>query len=562
VLANGILALLAAILEFGWGGGGGPGLLAAVGVLDAALVAGIVVEFVLRAVAEGRPLAVIRGRPADVAALLLALGLVAGGLPRVAGGVAMVRMAVLGLFALRRFPLAERLFLSLRRRPLATLCAWYAVAIFLGALVLAFPAASASGDGAPFVTALFTAASAVSINGLTVVDTATYWSHFGHWVILVLVQLGGLGIMTLSTALAMVFGGSLSLRDRSMLLAIHEEETFAGFRAMLVRVIGLTLGFEGVGAGLLYLRLAADPALAGPAGGDPGSLAFLAVFHAVSAFCNAGFFLWSDGLTRFVGDLPVLLVIGGLIVAGGLGFPVVGRLLSFRTLRHPRRYLAHLPIHDRLVLAGTGLLLAGGFVGYLVLEWGSALGHLGFGEKLLAAGFASVTARTAGFHTFDYGALSPAGVLLTVVLMFIGGGPGGTAGGIKVTTVAVMVLAVRAMLRDREAVEVHGRRIPETTLHRAIAVTLISALGIATAFGLLLLFEPLPFDRLLFETVSAFGTTGLSMNTTALLSIPGRLLVIVLMFVGRIGPFTLALAIGATRRPAGYSFPTGRVDVG
>jgi trk system potassium uptake protein TrkH len=561
VLVNGALALVAAVLEFGFGGGDS-GVLAVIGVIDGFLVLGVLAELVLRTVAARRPLAAFRERPLDVAALVLAVGLVAGGYPRAAGGAVMVRMAVLGLLQVREVPFAKGIFDSLRRRPLVSLCTWYAVAIFLGGVVLSFPAATAGGGGTSFVTALFTATSAVAVTGLAVVDTATHWSHFGHWVILVLVQLGGLGIMTLSSGLAMVFGGALSLRNRSALLDMHEEETYAGFRAMVVRVIGLTLAFEAVGASLLYLRFAADPAALGVPDGDPGSLVFLAVFHAVTAFCNAGFALWSDGLVRFVGDVPVNAILGILVLVGGLGFPVVGRLLSWQTLRSPRRYLAHLPVHDRLVLFGTGCVFVVGFLGFLVLEWSSSLAHLGFGDKLVAAGFASAAARTAGFNTVDYGAISPAGSFFTAVLMFVGGAPGGTAGGIKITTVAVMVLAVRTMLRNRQEVEVHGRRLPETTVHRAIAVTLMSALAVAVGFGLLLLLEPLPFDRLLFETVSAFGTTGLSMNTTPLLSTPGRLLLIVLMFVGRLGPFTLALAIGASRRPAAYSFPVGRVDVG
>jgi trk system potassium uptake protein TrkH len=560
--ANVGLAVVVALLEYGFGGRRIPELLALVGVVDVLLVAGVAAEVALRILRAPRPLAALRERPVEVAALALAAGLLAGGHPRVAGAVVLVRMAVVGLARLRGVPLADRIFLSLRARPLASLCAWYAIAILIGAIALTFPASTASGDGAPFLVGLFTSTSAIAVTGLAVVDTATYWSHFGHWVILTLVQLGGLGIMTLSTALAVVFGGAMTLRDRSVLLEIHDEETFAGFRALLARVIGLTLAFEAAGAGLLWLRFAADPVRAGVPGGDPGDLAFLALFHAVSAFCNAGFGLWPDNLTRWVGDVPVNAVIGGLIVVGGLGFPVVARLLSWETWRAPRRALARLPIHDRLALGGTGLLLGAGFVGYLALEWAHSLAGLGLGEKLVAAGFASVTARTAGFNTIDYGLLAPAGVLLTVLLMFVGGSPGGTAGGIKTTTVAVMALAIRAMLRGSPEVEYHGRRIPETTVYRAVAVTLISALGLAAALGLLLLVEPLPFDRLLFEAVSAFGTVGLSMNTTPSLSDPGRLVVIALMFVGRIGPFTLALAIGASRRPAGYSFPTGRINVG
>ncbi len=451
---------------------------------------------------------------------------------------------------------------ALQRRPLTLLCLSGLFTIFLGTLALMFPAATRHGEGAPFLVALFTATSAACVTGLTVVDTGSYYSSFGHWVILALIQIGGLGIMTITTTLALAFRTQLSARARGAMQEMLEEETVQGFQRLLFSMALITVTLEVLGALALYpsFRLAAD--------GRALMLterAFYAAFHAVSAFCNAGFALYPDSVMRFVGSPSVNLTLMALIILGGLGFPVVTSLLDWRLWwrRGLRGAWAFLPVHTRVVLITSAGLVVSGAVAWLVLEWNHSLAGLSLGERLWASLFQSVTLRTAGFNSVDFAGLGTPMLLLSLVMMFIGGSPGGTAGGVKTTTVAVLALTFRALLRNRADVELMGRSVPVATVYRASAVGLI-------CFGLLfglafLLFaaEPhLPFRDVLFEAVSAFGTVGLSTGVTPQLSTLGKLVVCAQMFVGRIGPFTLALAVGLSKRHSSYSFPSTKIVVG
>ncbi len=559
-IATGAVAAAIAGLEWGFDVASRPAVLLAVTVLDGVLVGLLAAELGLRLQAATERLGLVRDRWGDVLALALCLLLVVLGLPRAAGAVAVLRALGRGLLAARHVPLFGSAFALLQARPLVSLIASFAVVIAFGTLALTFPAATADHAGAPLLTAFFTATSATCVTGLAVVDTATYWSRFGQLVILGLVQIGGLGIMTITTALSMAFRSTMTLKERGAIQEMYEEETILGFRRLIVRAVGITLGLEALGAAALYLRFDAYADVLGLRG--EGTVLFHAVFHAVTAFCNAGFALHSDSLVRFVGDVPVNLTVAVLAIAGGLGFPVIANLLHLDLLRAPRLFFRRLPVHDRIVWVATAALLAGGTLAYLVVEWNGVLHGLSFRERLVAASFASVTTRSAGFNTVDYGLLTQPGVILTCALMFIGGSPGGTAGGVKVTTAAVMLLAVRAILHGRPDVEVMGRELPRATIYRAVAVIFISGAGLTALLVVLFAVERHPFDQLLFEAVSAFATTGLSMNLTPKLSAAGQLVVAFLMFVGRLGPFTLALAIGFSRHAAAYRFPSGKVVVG
>jgi trk system potassium uptake protein TrkH len=446
-----------------------------------------------------------------------------------------------------------RLLHALQARPTRILALSFLFLIGAGAVLLTLPAATVDQQGARWIDALFTATSASCVTGLVVVDTGTYWTLYGQLTILALIQIGGLGIMTLSTALTLAVGRSLGIRGRHVMQQITDEESVHGMVRLVLAVVRMTLALEGIGAAILYLHWhdrfggAADRLLA-------------SVFHSVSAFCNAGFSLFRDNLVAFRGDWVVNLVIMGLIVLGGLGFTVVDRLLW--PWRGGAPTARRLDLNARLVLQVTGWLLAAGTLLIFFLEYDATLAGLPLHERLLAAAFQSVSPRTAGFNTIPIGELTDVTLLVMIVLMFVGGSPGGTAGGIKTTTLGVLFLSTRALLLGRDEIEFAGRTIPKSTVYRAMALTVIAAAVVGTLFGLLLYVEPGRFVALLFEAMSAFGTVGLSTGITPHLHPAGKAILIVLMYVGRIGPLTLALAIG--ERPGGrrVHYPPERVLIG
>ncbi|MBN1208862.1 MAG: TrkH family potassium uptake protein [Myxococcaceae bacterium] len=489
------------------------------------------------------------------------LSLTAGN-PRGAAALLALRLLVRELISAVAWRPARPVLLALQRRPLTLLCLSGLLLVSLGTVALMFPAATRNGEGAPFLVALFTATSAACVTGLAVVDTGSYFSPFGHWILLGLIQVGGLGTMTITTTLALAFRTQLSGRTRGAIQEMLEEETVQGFQRLLYAIALITVTVESVGALMIYpsLQHAPDGRVL-----EASERAFSAAFHAVSAFCNAGFSLYPDSAMRFVGSPSVNLTLMALITLGGLGFPVMTSLLDWKLWRSRglRGAWTFLPVHTRVVLITSAGLVAFGAVAWLGLEWNHSLAGLSLGERLWASLFQSVSLRTAGFNSVDLSRLGTPMLLLSLLLMFIGGSPGGTAGGVKTTTVAVLALTFRALLRNRPDVEALGRSVPVATVYRAAAVALIS---FGLLFGLaFLLFaaEPhLPFRELAFEVVSAFGTVGLSTGVTPQLSAAGKLVVCVAMFVGRIGPFTLALAVGLSKAHASYSFPSTKIVVG
>jgi len=446
--------------------------------------------------------------------------------------------------------------------PAATLVAGFAAAVLGGTVLLLLPASSTREPLTP-LEALFTATSAVCVTGLTVVDTGTRLTLFGQLVVLALVQAGGLGIMTFAVFVALLTGRQISFRDRLVIQDSLHHSPSQGLRNLVRYILGLTFTVEAAGAALLWLRFRSefpfDRAL------------YLSVFHSVSAFCNAGFALFPDSFVRYRGDAWVNLVLTALVVVGGLGFLANMELRDQVRLRAGGRRTGPLTLHTRLVLVVSAGLLAAGFLSFLVLEWGNLLRDLPLGEKLLASWFQAVTPRTAGFNTVDYAGARAVTLFLTLLLMFVGASPGSTGGGIKTTSVGLLLGLAWARWTGSERTSLFRRTVPEAAINRALAVALTS--WVIASAGLLLLLlteqgqrphdqEDTRFLALMFEAVSAFATVGLSTGITPSLSGPGKLVVILLMFVGRVGPLTAALAIGRRRKSVQIRYAEETVMVG
>lgn len=436
--------------------------------------------------------------------------------------------------------------------PSRLLAAGFAGAIAFGTLLLALPISSATGLSVGVVNALFTATSAVCVTGLTVVDTATAYSKFGQAVILVLIQAGGLGIMTMSTALAIMLGKRITLRERLVIQEAMGEFGLSGLVRLLRYVVMMTLAFELVGAVVLSMRWALDFPI-------PTAM-WRGLFHAVSAFNNAGFDLFSISLRAYVEDPVVVLTVSWLIVSGGIGFSVVTDVTSRAFDRHHR-----LSLHTRTVLFTTALLIVGGAALILALEFNNpaTLAPLTWRGKLLGALFHSITPRTAGYYTLPVGSLYPATLFITVMLMFIGASPAGTGGGIKTTTAATIVRSVVATVRGEGEVGLFQRRLPREVVDRAVAVTVISLFFVISMTMGILITEGTGLLAALFEVTSAFGTVGLSTGITPSLSVLGKLIIVATMYTGRVGPVTLAVAIAQRqRRRAEIHHPEEKIMVG
>jgi len=445
-------------------------------------------------------------------------------------------------------------------RPQWMVAGAFAAASLAGAGLLCTPWASASGKWTGFLTSLFTATSACCVTGLAVVDTGTHFSFFGQMVILSLIQLGGIGIMTLGTFLLVLVGRRLSVQNEFVLINAFGIEDVRGLPSLLRRALLFTLVFEGAGALLFAWRYL-------EAGYDGRQAAYYGVFHAVSAYCNAGFSLHADSLVSFQNDPLFLLGAATLIIAGGLGFLVLYNVSSFKFWRRNRKTRGRITLHTRIVLLTTALLLIGATVLYLASEWHAAFADMPLETKLTNAFFFAVTPRTAGFNNIPMGELSVTGRFLTIPLMFTGGAPGSTAGGIKITTLVVLFLTIAAMLRGCGETDLSHRTIPISVVREATVIFSLSVFAVLVFFGLLLITENPArgtdgAERLIFETVSAFGTVGLSLDATSGLSSAGRWVIILCMFIGRLGPLTAALVIGTRDVGQHIRYPEEEIVVG
>lgn len=424
--------------------------------------------------------------------------------------------------------------------------------IVAGTLSLKLPAATPGAQPIGWVDALFTSTSASCVTGLAVRDTGTGFTGFGQGVLLTLIQVGGLGVMTFSLFF-LVLGGRASVEQRVLV-----EQSLAGAANLsprqLLRVVFLfSVTCEAAGAALLYPLFA----------GKLEDAAWQSIFHSISAFCNAGFSLLPDSLVRFRGDTGVNAVVMTLIILGGLGFLAVTDLLRHRGRWRP------LALHTKVAVTVSAALVALGASGFWLLESRRSLAGLGAAEQALASLFQSVTARTAGFNTVDFSALAPATLLGVIALMFVGGSPGSCAGGIKTTAAATLLLTLRAELTGRRHVNVFGRTLPRTTIAAAFAVTSSALIAANAGLFALLLSEAsgssagteVRFVDLAFESMSALATVGLSTGATPTLGPTSKLALVVLMFLGRVGPLTLA-AVLAGRRADDWRHPTEAVMIG
>ncbi|GAA2258814.1 potassium transporter Trk [Streptomyces ruber] len=438
------------------------------------------------------------------------------------------------------------------RHPAQAVVAGFATAIAAGTGLLMLPVAKAGPGGAGALEALFTSTSAVCVTGLAVVDTAGYWSGFGQAVVLVLIQVGGFGIMTFASLLVLLVSQRIGLRARLTAAAETKTLGLGDVRSVVTGVVKASLLLEAVTALALILRFATAYDESWP------RAVWLGVFHAVSAFNNAGFALYSDSLMGFVTDPWICLPIALAVIAGGLGFPVL-----FELRRHWHRPWDW-SLHTKIVLWASGIFLIGGSAFITAIEWSNpaTLGPLDAPGKLLAGFFQGVMPRTAGFNSIDTSQMNPATWLGTDVLMFIGGASAGTAGGIKVTTFAVLFFVIYAEIRGESAVNIFHRRLHGDLQRQALTVVLLSVAAVAISTVAFMVSTDHSLDQSLFEVTSAFATVGLSTGITADLPSGLQLLLIALMFIGRLGPITVASALALRTRVRLYDLPEERLVIG
>lgn len=413
----------------------------------------------------------------------------------------------------------------------------FGVVILFGGLILNLPIATKSGESVGFLNALFTATSAVCVTGLVVVDTSTYWNGFGHFVIITLIQIGGLGFMTIATMFSLLIGKKINLRERLLIQESLNQKDLSGLVKLTRYIIMITFAIEGIGALLMSMVFIPEFGLL--------KGIWYSIFHSISAFCNAGFDLLGStagafsSLMCFVDNALINLVIGGLIILGGIGFPVILDVIN-------NRKYSKLNLHSKIVINTTAILIVIGFLFIFIAEFNNkaSLGNLDMKGKLLSSFFQSVTLRTAGYTTIDLSLLKESTLFLMIILMLIGASPASAGGGLKTTTIATLFLTVKSFILGKEDIEVYNRRIGEATVKKSLGIFFI---GVFIAlFGILILTIVNPEYTLIessFEVASAFATVGLSIGGTPSLTAPGKILIMILMFLGRVGSLTIFIAL-------------------
>lgn len=438
---------------------------------------------------------------------------------------------------------------SLEMNPPRILAVGFFITIFIGALLLNLPMASQNSRSIGFIDALFTSASAVCVTGLTVVNTAEHWTGFGQVVIIMLIQIGGLGIMTMATIFALVSGKKISLRERLIIKEQLNQESLTGLVKLIKYVIAMTFGIEIIGAALLSVKFIPEYGL--------WKGLWFSVFHAISAFCNAGFDITGNSFMDYNGSPITIITLSLLIIFGGLGFGVIIDIWRHRSWQR-------LSLHSKLVIIISALLILLGTILILALEWGNpaTIKDLPLSEKILASLFAAIVPRTAGFNSIDVGSMLQTSAFLTIVLMFIGGSPGSTAGGIKTSTIGVIFMATISIIKGDRDIEIFKKRIPQETVLKALAIVTVGmALIIGVSF-VLTITEKWSFLDTMFEATSAFATVGLSRGMTPNLSDAGKLIITATMYAGRVGPLTMAFAFGYHKIHKRYRYSEGHVTVG
>lgn len=432
----------------------------------------------------------------------------------------------------------------------------FAIVICIGTILLSLPIASNDRNSTGILDALFTATSAVCVTGLVVRDTATQWSIFGQIIILLLIQIGGLGFMTFGTLFAFVVNKKITYNERVIMQESLNQIHVSGIVKLAKYILILTFTVELIGAFILSFRFI-------PLLGYKKGIGY-SIFHSISAFCNAGFDLMGSvtgpfsSLTMFNNDLLFNLTLMILIIIGGLGFKVIMELIQKKQTRK-------LSLYSKMVLRITGILLVVGFLTTLVLEFfnNKTLGGFATVDKLLPSVFLSVTSRTAGFNTIDTASLTTATIFLIIILMFIGGSSGSTAGGVKTSTIGVIFALIKSVLKGEDDAKMFKRKIPMNIVKKAVTIIGLGLSLIIFVTMMLSITEPsFQFKEILFEVVSAFGTVGLSLGITPLLSSVGKVLIILTMFFGRVGPLTIFLAITFKKKPSNVKYPEEKIIVG
>ncbi len=439
-----------------------------------------------------------------------------------------------------------------------TICLGFLSVIAVGTILLMMPFSTSSGTWNDLIVALFTSTSAVCVTGLSVVDPGTYFSFWGQLILVVLVQIGGLGYMTATTFLLLLLGAKFKLKDKVAIQQALDRTGINDSTQLIQSIIAVTLIFEITGTFLLLPIFAFDYGL------DRGL--WLAIFHSINSWNNAGFSLFKDNLIGYQSSAWLTFVVTGLIIFGGIGYQVIFTMylwLRDRLQRKPEKIVFSL---DFKVATSTSLiLLIFGTIAFLFIELRNpeTFGSLSFTDKLIVAWFQSVAPRTAGFNTVDIGKMTTAGLFLTIALMFIGANPGGTGGGIKTTTLRVLTSCTKAILQGKEEVLLYERSIPVSLILKAVGVVVGSVVTVMIATILMTLTDPeLNFIQILFETVSAFATVGLSTGITANVSAAAKLILIVTMYVGRVGILLLMGALLGDPRPSAVRYPEENLLVG
>lgn len=426
----------------------------------------------------------------------------------------------------------------------------FLIVILIGATLLTLPIASVDGNSVGFVNAFFTASSATAVTGLVVANTATQWTIFGKVVIITLIQIGGLGTITLFSIATVLLGKKISLQQRLLVKEQLNITSMSGIVKWVIYVTKITFLIEFTGALLLSFSLI-------PKYGFKTGI-WYSIFHAISAFCNAGFDLFGDSILPFSGDIYINMIICSLVILGGLGFLVYMDIYNAGSFRK-------LKLHSKVVITVSAILLIAGTVATLLMEYDNSLsiGEFGFGHKVLASFFQSTVTRTAGFYSIDIGKVHDATALIYIFLMFIGGSPASTAGGLKTTTFAVMIFSTIGMVRGEHDIVIFNRKIDKEVILRALAITIVCISLVITVTMAVAIIEHDRFEFLdiLFESVSAFGTVGMTRGITPHLSDISKVILAFTMFIGRVGPTTLAIGLMKTK-PSSIKYATGKILVG
>lgn len=491
----------------------------------------------------------------DLIVLIPLVQLIAGG--RENTSFIVIRQIVIVAMLISRTRKSQKFIKSLGLKPTQLMISSFSLTIFMGAVLLTLPISSTFNEATPMLDALFTATSATCVTGLIVRDTATHFSMFGQIVILCLIQLGGLGIMTFSVFLALAGRKKFGMSERLLIKDILDSDMLSDAKRLITFIFVMTFSIELLGAVGLFA------AWSGRFGGA-GMTAYHALFHSISAFCNAGFSTFSDSLMGFSGDVATNILICILIILGGLGFLTVRNIVGTIAARlgGDRRTSVHLRVQPRIVITVSIALILIGALAFAAFETGSEALGSEMKVNILAAFFQSVTTRTAGFNTVDIGRLMPSTLFVMIILMFIGASPGSTGGGLKTTTFAVLWGAMTREFSDKRQVEIYRRTIPADTIQKALTVLLFYLVVVASSVVALLAIEPFPLIDVLFEAVSAVGTVGLSTGITSGLSSLSRVIVILLMFFGRLGPLTLGYALLLSKRKHEVNYAEERVMIG